>query len=71
MILTAKEVATLTGYQRPSKQIEWLRSEGFTFRIGADGHPKVEESHYLKVMGGTPGKQKTEPDFSSLHGKAA
>ncbi len=74
MFLTDKELIGLTGYTYPSLQIKWLRANGFTFRIAADGHPRVDRSHYLKLMGGTSEaetRKKTEPDFSSLVKKAA
>lgn len=69
LILSADELHELTGYQKPCKQIAWLRGEGFIFRIAADGHPRVDRSHYLKVMGGTAEAtqhKKTEPNFGHL-----
>lgn len=68
MLLDSPELVSLTGFTRPSKQIEWLRREGFTFRIGADGHPRVDRAHYLKMMGATDlvMKRRTAPDFSTL-----
>lgn len=68
MLLDSADVQSLTGFIRPSKQIEWLRREGFTFRIGADGHPRVDRAHYLKMMGVTDlsAKRRTAPDFSTL-----
>lgn len=68
MILTDSYLQELTGYARPSKQIEWLRREGFTFRIAGDGHPRVDFDHYQKMMGAVSGsaRKRTEPDFSSL-----
>ncbi len=67
--LTQHELIQLTGYLQPGKQNEWLRLQGFTFRIAADGRPRVDRSHYLKQMGGiTPESShaKTQPNFSSL-----
>ncbi len=69
LFLTADELRTLTGYQKPAKQIAWLRSQGFILRVAADGHPRVDRSHYLKVMGGTAETgqhKKTEPNFGPL-----
>jgi hypothetical protein len=69
LFLTAKELRDLTGYQKPGRQIAWLRTQGFTFRTAADGHPRVDRSHYLKLMGGTVDstqRKKTEPNFSGL-----
>lgn len=68
MFLTEAEVADLTGYIKPSKQIQWLMRQGFNFRIAADGHPRVARDHVLKVMGATSGnvRAKTEPNFSGV-----
>jgi len=68
MLLDPADLRLLTGFVRPSKQIEWLQREGFTFRIAADGHPRVDRAHYLKMMGVTDiaARRRTAPDFSSL-----
>lgn len=68
LLLDNTELLALTGFVRPAKQIDWLRREGFTFRIGADGYPRVDRAHYLKVMGvaGIEVRGRTEPDFRSL-----
>jgi Domain of unknown function (DUF4224) len=68
MFLDDEELVTLTGFYRPSKQIEWLRHEGFEFRVSADGHPRVLREHVTKLMGGSgiTAKRKTAPDFTSL-----
>lgn len=67
LFLTAGELRELTGYSKPKYQIAWLRAQGFTFRIAADGHPRVDRSHYLKMMGGAATHhKKTEPDFGGL-----
>lgn len=68
MFLTATDLHDLTGYARPSKQIAWLRGEGFTFRVAADGHPRVLRAHVLTLMGVTDIaiRRKTAPDFASL-----
>lgn len=68
MLLTPADLRELTGFSRPSKQIEWLRREGFTFRVAADGHPRVDRAHYLKLMGVTDldARRRSAPDFSAL-----
>lgn len=68
LVLSAQEISDLTGYHKPGRQIAWLRAEGFTFRIAADGYPRVDRSHYLRLMGGlvVSGQKKTEPNFDSL-----
>jgi len=73
MLLTPDDLQSLTGFIRPSKQIEWLRREGFTFRVAADGHPRVDRAHYLKMMGvaDIAAKRRTTPDFSTLRTSGA
>lgn len=68
MFLDDSDLRSLTGFIRPSKQIEWLRREGFTFRIAADGHPRVLRQHVLALMGITDiaTRRKTSPDFTAL-----
>lgn len=69
LFLTAEELRGLTGYQKPGRQTAWLRAQGFTFRIAADGYPRVDRSHYLKLMGGAVDatqRKKTEPNFGGL-----
>jgi hypothetical protein len=68
LLLTSTELHDLTGYTRPSRQIAWLHDEGFTFRVAADGHPRVDRAHYLKMMGAVDiaARRRTAPDFSSL-----
>lgn len=61
MLLDHADLRSLTGFIRPSKQIEWLQREGFTFRIAADGHSRVDRSHYLKMMGVTDIATKITP----------
>lgn len=66
--LTHPEIIELTGFKKPSKQISWLRQQGFVFRVAADGYPRIDRSHYLKLMGGYNNniQPKTEPNFNSL-----
>jgi len=70
LFLSEDDLHELTGFQKPKKQIEWLRAQGFIFRIAGDGHPRVDRSHYLKLMGGSADTQrqhqKTVPNFAPL-----
>lgn len=60
MFLTPEEVADLTGYQKPSAQIRWLRAEQFGFVVGGDGQAKVLREVVLSRLG--QGKtKKAEP----------
>jgi hypothetical protein len=69
LFLTTAELHELTGYKKPGKQLAWLRGQGFICRVAADGYPRVDRSHYHKLMGGNESvtrHPKTHPDFSSL-----
>lgn len=44
MFLTPDEMILLTGRQRKSCQIRWLRANGVPFRINASGRPIVASS---------------------------
>ena len=69
LLLTTAELCDLTGYHKPGHQIAWLREQGFIFRVAGDGYPRVDRSHYLKLMGGMAEDtqhKKTNPDFSGL-----
>jgi len=41
MFLTIDEIIALTDRKQPSRQIEWLRQNGYPFEVGATGRPKV------------------------------
>lgn len=73
LLLSDTDLHALTGFIRPRKQIEWLQREGFMFRVAADGHPRVDRAHYLKMMGVTDlaAKRRTAPDFSTLRAQGA
>ena len=67
--LTKNELIEITGKERPSAQIKWLRSQGFTVVPRADGRPLVSRFHFETMMGGEHYQSKAlihEPDFSSL-----
>ncbi|PKL96568.1 MAG: hypothetical protein CVV18_01275 [Gammaproteobacteria bacterium HGW-Gammaproteobacteria-8] len=62
MFMTPQEVADLTGYQKPSKQIAWLTAERFGFVVGGDGHPKVLRDVVLSRLGAVKTSKK-EPQL--------
>lgn len=39
--LEDSDLLRLTGRHQKSRQIEWLRREGISFRVSATGHPVV------------------------------
>jgi hypothetical protein len=50
-LLDDDELERLTGSPQAKRQVEWLRREGFSFRVGLDGRPKVLTEHALAVLG--------------------
>lgn len=74
--LSKAELLEVSGYRRPSSVSTWLRKNGFNFRVGADGWPRVDREHYHAVMGSSPPKTltKSAPNIAALtemqrHGK--
>ena len=69
MFLTRDEIQELTGYKIPSKQIKWLRDEGFIFKVACDGRPRVLHSEVLAKMCSTSvirKEKQTEPNFEAI-----
>jgi hypothetical protein len=71
LTLDNSELRELTGKRRPTSIVQWLRQNGFTFRISADGYPRVDRQHYLKMMGGETlqNKRRREPNFDAMQKK--
>jgi hypothetical protein len=53
MFLSPDDLASLTGYVRPSAQIRWLKSCRWPFVVGGDGVPKVLRSAVEARLGGS------------------
>jgi hypothetical protein len=70
MFLAETDVASLTGYRRPSAQIRWLRDNGWRFIVNALGQPVVALAEFNRRMVG--GVQRTaanqEPNWDALNG---
>ena len=49
-LLSVEFLQALTGRKTRKKMQEWLRAEGFVFRVGADGYPRVDVDHYRQRM---------------------
>lgn len=64
MRLTDEELRDLTGYQRPSKQIAWLKRNGVRFFVAADGHPRVLRAH----LEGPRPQRTTGPNLEAVRG---
>jgi hypothetical protein len=61
--LSPDELRKITGSPQPSKQVAWLKEQGFVFRIGYDGHPKVEREHYRQMMGCLALPRRSKPNL--------
>jgi Domain of unknown function (DUF4224) len=76
MFLTETDVRNLTGYRRPSAQVEWLRRSGWRFAINALGKPVVALAEFNRRMVGSVQRTfaQQEPNWDamtpSLGGKA-
>lgn len=59
IILTTDEVAAVTGYRTPKRQLEELHRQGFyRARIAATGNVILERAHYDAVCAGAkPAKE--------------
>jgi hypothetical protein len=69
LFLTKEELINLTAYKTPSAQCRWLRREGFTFRIAADGKPRVLRQAVLLAMGGAAeqvSEERQEPNWAAF-----
>jgi hypothetical protein len=45
MFLTQTELAELTERKRKGEQIAWLKANGYSYAIGANGHARVLREH--------------------------
>ncbi len=67
MFATKEDIQTLTGYKYPARQIQWLKAEGFKFKVAADGRPIVLISEIERLMGsGEPKKKTVMPNFDCI-----
>jgi hypothetical protein len=62
--VTDEELRDLTGYQRPSKQIAWLKRNGVRFFVAADGHPRVLRAH----LEGPRPQRANSPNLEAVRG---
>ncbi len=66
MFLSLADLVSLTGYKRRSCIIRWLQANGFAFRVGADGYPRVLEEHVRALLCGIPMKPRNRPNLAAL-----
>ncbi|NKB32539.1 MAG: DUF4224 domain-containing protein [Pseudomonadales bacterium] len=67
--LTKKELKKITARVKPAAQLRWLRRNGFTALLRADGTPLVSRAHFeAKMDGYLTGKkhQTCEPNFGAV-----
>lgn len=65
-ILTRTDLRELTGYVKPSKQIEWLRDRKWPFVIGGDGRARVLRSVRDERMGAHVRRAAPQAELSHL-----
>jgi hypothetical protein len=69
MFLTCDEIRLLTGRQRPTAQVRWLRQHGYRHTVNALGSPVVAIAEAnRKLVGGV--KIDQQPNWDAL-GKAS
>lgn len=68
--LTHEELETLTGYEKPRKQIEWLRTNNWRYIENAKGIPVVSRTYCRQKLSDSvpaaPVQNSWQPDFSAL-----
>lgn len=69
LFLTQTELAELTERKRKADQIAWLKSNGYHYAIGANGHARVLREHVQArlcgvVMVSTPAT--LEPNWRAM-----
>ena len=62
LFLSANEIADLTGYKQPKRQVAWLRQQGISVYVAANGRPKVLHSALTPATV----SRRTEPNFAAL-----
>jgi hypothetical protein len=65
VFLSASEMAELTGYKQPARQIRWLTTQRYRFEVGGDGLPKVARS-FAEARLGAPIERKPAPRLDGL-----
>ncbi|BCA30166.1 DUF4224 domain-containing protein [Metapseudomonas otitidis] len=60
-ILTEEEVASLTGLKSRSRQIRWLRENGWIHESAAGGRPLVGRLYLKQKLGGRVGPDQKAP----------
>ena len=68
--LSASEVATLTGFKLPHRQVDWLQRKGWRFEVNRNGRPIVARKYAEKMLGCAADDRNTpsiaQPNFEAL-----
>ena len=69
LFLSKDEVATLTGFRLPTRQVSWLRLKGWRFEINANRQPVIARKYAEKMLGcGGNAEPFFQPNFAMLKG---
>lgn len=69
LFLTGEELATLTGFKTPARQVEWLRTKGWRFEVNGNRRAIVARKYAEKMLGcGVPEERGYQPNFSAMQG---
>jgi hypothetical protein len=69
MFLSQAELAELTERKRKADQIAWLKSNGYHYAIGANGHARVLREHVQAKLCGviaSAAPATAEPNWGAL-----
>lgn len=69
MFLTQTELAELTERKRKADQIAWLKANGYSYAIGANGHARVLREHVQAKLCGasiTATPAAAEPNWAAM-----
>lgn len=67
MFLDASELLDLTGYRQPAAQVRWLRRNGITHYVRADGQVRVPRAFFADRE--TKAIIAVEPNYAALQAR--
>lgn len=62
VFLTADQLQELTGYRQAAAQIRWLKRQGITHYVRADGHPVVP----ISALSEERSQPRARPNFAAI-----
>lgn len=65
-MLSDDEMAQITGYKMPSRQLQWLKLNRWEFHVNRAGRPVVGRLYARMKFAGITPSQKTMPEAWSL-----